>query len=98
VKKLKLNRKKIVFEYEFADGTTEKLSYFEPTTDQIDRFVAEEEMTSRLMIAKETLQECLASEKEGVTSKVIDEQMHHGNIYDFKAALDEELGKLKKIA
>jgi len=52
--------------------------------------------TEQMEFAKETLVECLKSETEGAVEKLIAEQTRNGNIYEFRAALDEELGKLKK--
>ena len=96
MKKFKKNRKSFKFEYEFEDGAVEKVEYLEPTTKQIDKGVAlDDDVVERLNFTKELLQECLKADAE-VVSKIIDEQMNDANIYDFKAQLDEELGKLKK--
>lgn len=98
MKKIKLNRKKIKFEYELIAGTTVKLEYMEPTTEQIDASFEADDTKEKLEYTKNVLSQCLASETAGDVEKVISEQTLHGNLYTFKMELDIELGKLKKPA
>ena len=98
MKKFKKNRKGFKFEYEFEDGTVEKVEYLEPTTRQIDKGIAlDDNIMERLTFTKDVLKECLKADEE-VVEKIINEQVNDANIYEFKAQLDEELGKLKKSA
>lgn len=98
MKKFKKERKGFKFEYEFEDGTVEKVEYLEPTTKQIDKgILLDDDITERLNFTKDVLKECLNADAE-VVARIIDEQTNDANIYDFKAQLDEELGKLKKSA
>ena len=98
MKKFKASRKGFKFEYEFADGTVEKVEYLEPTTKQIDDGVAlDDDVSERLTFTKEVLRACLKADDD-VVSRIIDEQINNANIYEFKTQLDEELGKLKKSA
>ena len=97
MKKFKANRKSVKFEYEFLDGTVEKVEYLEPTTNQIDRAMAfddDNDVSERLDFTKEVLRECLKAD-DAVVSKIIEEQTNDSNLYEFKNSLDEELGKLK---
>ncbi len=96
MKKFKIDRKKIKFEYEFLDGTSVKFEYLEPTTEMIDKAVEIDTPSGRMEFSKESLYELLQSDVDGAVEKLIEEQMRNGNIYEFKAKLDEELGKLKK--
>jgi len=98
MKKFKIQRKRIKFEYEFTDGDTAKFEYLEPTTKQIDKSVELESVSEQMDFAKKTLRDCLVSETDGAVEKLIREQVEDGNIYEFRVALDEELGKLKKSA
>jgi len=98
MKKFKASRKGFKFEYEFADGTVEKVEYLEATTKQIDKGLElDDDVTTRLSYTKEVLQACLKAD-DAVVTKIIEEQTNDANIYEFKAQLDEELGKLKKSA
>jgi len=98
MKKFKASRKGFKFEYEFADGSVETVEYLEPTTVQIDKGVAlDDDVAERLTFTKKVLKECLKAD-DSVVTKIIDEQVNDANIYEFKAQLDEELGKLKKSA
>ncbi len=98
MKKFKANRKSFKFEYEFQDGTVEKVEYLEPTTKQIDKGISlDDDVTKRLTFTKDVLKQCLRADDD-VKSKIIEEQINDANIYEFKQQLDEELGKLKKSA
>ena len=98
MKKFKANRKSFKFEYEFTDGTVEKVEYLEPTTKQIDKGITlDDDVTERLTFTKDVLKECLKAD-EDIKSRIIEEQINDSNIYEFKVSLDEELGKLKKNA
>ena len=94
MKKFKLNRKSVVFEYEFENGETVELKYMEPTTEQIDGSF-KDNVEEKLSYTKEVLRECLSGDEKDI-KRVIKEQIKYGNIYEFKSQLDEELGKLKK--
>ncbi|WP_416768524.1 hypothetical protein ACM66T_10235 [Sulfurimonas sp. ST-25] len=96
--KLKLDRKKIDFEYEFADGTKETFSYLDPTTAQLECIVGAEGVKQGMQAIKTVMHGCLKSGGEGAVDKLVEEQTSSGNIYDFKSMLDVELGKLKKSA
>jgi len=97
MKKFKVNRKSVKFEYEFNDGTSEKVEYLEPTTNQIDEAISiGEDVAERLAFTKNILRDCLKAGDESIVEKIIKEQTEYANIYDFKNTLDEELGKLKK--
>lgn len=94
--KFKAKRDSLKFEYEFKDGSVEKVEYLSPTTKQIDRGVSlEDDVEARLTFTKEILKECLKAGK-GVKAKIIEEQENDSNIYLFKDALDKEMGKLKE--
>ena len=95
--RLKLNRIKIVAEYELQNGEIIKIEYFEPTTQMIDTATEIEigDTKAQLQHVKETLRECLRGDAEKIDA-IIDEQTREGNLYEFKAALDVELGKLRK--
>jgi len=96
MKKFKANRKGFKFEYEFEDGKVEVVEYLEATTKQIDKGLKlDDDVTTRLSYTKEVLQACLKADKK-VIEKIIEEQTNDANIYEFKAQLDEELGKLKE--
>lgn len=95
--RLKVNRKKITFEYEFKNGEVVKIEYLEPTTQMIDSSTEIEpgDTKAQLSHVKEILKDCLKGD-EGKIEALIDEQTSEANIYEFKAVLDEELGKLRK--
>lgn len=100
MKKFRKNRKSLKFEYEFEDGTVEKVEYLSPTTKQIDKSVSLDDSDSvldRLDYTKDVLKECLKADAK-VVDAIIEEQTNESNIYEFKVQLDEELGKLKKNA
>jgi len=98
MKTFKAVRKHIEFTYEFMDGTSAKVKYLEPTTQQIDESIDIEDAKERLSFLKNTLTQCLRSDTDGAVDKIVAEQTTDGNIYEFKSVLDEELGKLKKNA
>jgi len=95
--KFKIDRKKIAFDYEFLDGTTSKFEYFEPTTAMIDASTEIDKSDSKAQLkhVKDTLEGCLHGNNEDI-EKLFLEQNEEGNLYDFKAALDAEVGKLKR--
>lgn len=94
--KFKATRPSIKFDYEFQDGSTATLEYLSPTTRMIDGAVAMDEDTTinKLDYTKDILQECLKGSSD-VIEALVKEQIEDGNIYEFKAALDEALGKQK---
>ena len=94
--KLKAKRASVKFDYEFIDGSEEKFEYLEPTTEQIDgAFEHDDSVIDRLRYAKIGLHDCLRGEK---VDELMAELETNGNVYEFKAQLDEVLGKRKKNA
>jgi len=92
--KLKQNRNSIKFDYEFLDGSIEKVVYKAPTTKQLRTAlqISEKDINAQLDFTVNTLKECLESER---VNEIIAEQ-EEANIFDFKELLDLELGKQKK--
>lgn len=92
--KFKAKRISVKFDYEFADGAEAQFEYLEPTTELIDgAFEHDGDVAERLKYAKTVLRECLRGER---VDDLIADMEKNGNIYEFKAALDTELGKRKR--
>ncbi len=100
--KLKANRKKIQFEYEFIDGATAQFEYLEPTTKMIDKAsnIDIGDIKRQQEVIRESLNESIKVVKDDdeidYKEKLFEELEEHSNIYEFKASLDESLGKLRK--
>lgn len=92
--KLKQNRNSVKFDYEFLDGSVEKVIYKAPTTKQlrVALQISDSDINAQLDFTIKTLQECLECER---VEEIIAEQ-EEANIFDFKELLDIELGKQKK--
>ncbi len=92
--KIKAERPSIEFEYEFEDGATAVFKYSAPTTKQIDRSfeIPDEDRKGRLDHTKEVLIDCISGDMAD-KSRMIEELMENGNIYEFKVQLDIALGK-----
>lgn len=96
---MKLSAKKtrlsITFDYEFQDGKEEKLIYFAPTTEMIDKSMGIDVMDYRTQLedAKTILKACIEGDR---VEDFINELETSGNIYQAKKDLDSELGKLRQ--
>lgn len=98
--KIKVVRRSLKFEYEFEDETVVEVAYLAPTTKQINGSLSIKVNDGKGALesfeyTKKILLECLIAD-DGIAEKIIDEQSSNANIYEFRATLDEELGKLKK--
>ena len=94
MKKFKKHRDSIEFEYEFEDGEVGIFTYFATTTNQMEKVfqVKDDDSKGQLDFTVQLLRENIRGER---VDDLIAETKE-GNIFDFKSALDEELGKLKK--
>lgn len=94
MKKFKKHRASVEFEYEFEDGKVEVFTYLSTTTNQIEKtFNIKEDNT------KGQLECSISLLKENILGDRVDDliaELKEGNIFDFKAELDAELGKQKK--
>ena len=95
--KLKAQRASIEFTYEFADGTEAKFKYFEPSTEIIDKTVelSDADNKTKMEFTKQTLNDLIVGDEE-LKEKMFEELLTIGNIYEFNAALNDELGKQKQ--
>jgi hypothetical protein len=94
VKKFKKHRASVEFEYEFEDGKVETFTYLSTTTNQIEKTfdIKEDDVKGQLDFSMNIL-------KENIVGNRVDDliaELKEGNIFDFKAELDAELGKQKK--
>lgn len=94
MKKFKKHRASIEFEYEFEDGEVEVFTYLSTTTNQIEKTfdIKEDDAKGQLDFSMNIL-------KENIVGNRVDDliaELKEGNIFDFKAELDAELGKQKK--
>jgi hypothetical protein len=92
--RFKKHRAKVEFEYEFEDGKVETFIYLSTTTNQIEQTfdIKEDDVKGQLDFSMNIL-------KENIVGNRIDDlivEIKEGNIFDFKAELDAELGKQKK--
>ena len=94
MKKFKKHRDSVEFEYEFEDGTIGIFTYFATTTNQMEKVfeVKDDDSKGQLDFTVQLLRENIRGETVG---DLITETKE-GNIFDFKSALDEEVGKHKK--
>ena len=98
MKKFKLSRDRLKFEYEFKDGTTSEFVCLASTTEQIDKGVETFDTKGQLDHVKAVLDENLSSSEDGACARLVAEQTSGGNLYAFKASLDEEKKKKKNSA
>ena len=94
MKKFKKHRASVEFEYEFEDGKVETFTYLSTTTNQIEKTfdIKEDDVKGQLDFSMNIL-------KENIVGNRVDDliaELKEGNIFDFKAELDAELGKQKK--
>lgn len=94
MKKFKKHRASVEFEYEFEDGKVETFTYLSTTTNQIEKTfeIKEDDVKGQLDFSMNIL-------KENIVGDRVDDliaELKEGNIFDFKAELDAELGKQKK--
>ena len=94
MKKFKKHRASIEFEYEFEDKTVGVFTYLSTTTNQIEKTfdIKEDDVKGQLDFSMNIL-------KENIVGNRVDDliaELKEGNIFDFKAELDAELGKQKK--
>lgn len=94
MKKFKKHRASVEFEYEFEDGKVETFTYLSTTTNQIEKTfdIKEDDAKGQLDFSMNIL-------KENIVGNRVDDliaELKEGNIFDFKAELDAELGKQKK--
>jgi len=97
VKKFSAKLKSFKFEFEFGDGSVAEFEFRDLNTKQIKEFSAIADMSDdeRYELHLKLLNENIKGDKE-LKSKMIEELEESGNIYDFIASLQDELGKLKK--
>ena len=94
MKKFKKHRASVEFEYEFEDGKVETFTYLSTTTNQIEKTfdIKKDDAKGQLDFSMNIL-------KENIVGNRVDDliaELKEGNIFDFKAELDAELGKQKK--
>lgn len=94
IRKFKKHRASVEFEYEFEDGKVETFTYLSTTTNQIEKTfdIKEDDVKGQLDFSMNIL-------KENIVGNRVDDliaELKEGNIFDFKAKLDAELGKQKK--
>ncbi len=92
--KTKKHRASVEFDYEFEDGTVVPFTYLSTTTNQIEKTfdIKEDDVKGQLDFSMNIL-------KENIVGNRVDDliaELKEGNIFDFKAELDAELGKQKK--
>lgn len=94
VKKFKKHRDSMEFEYEFEDGAIGIFTYFATTTNQMEKVFEfkDDDSKGQLNFTIQLLKENIRGER--VEDLII--EIKEGNIFDFKSALDEEVGKHKK--
>jgi len=94
MKKFKKHRASIEFEYEFEDKTVGVFTYLSTTTNQMERAFEIKETDT-----KGQLEYVISLLKENIVGDRVDDlitELKEGNIFDFKAELESELGKQKK--
>lgn len=94
IRKFKKHRASVEFEYEFEDRKVETFTYLSTTTNQIEETfnIKEDDTKGQLDFSMNIL-------KENIVGNRVDDliaELKEGNIFDFKAELDAELGKQKK--
>jgi len=96
-KKFSAKLKSFKFEYEFLDGDTAEFEFRDLNTKQIKEFsgIANMDEDERYELHKKLLNENIKGD-ETLIFKMVEELEETGNIYDFIASLQDELGKLKK--
>ena len=92
--RFKKHRAKVEFEYEFEDGSVETFTYLSTTTNQIEKSfgIKDDDVKGQFEFSMNIL-------KENIVGNRADDlivEIKEGNIFDFKSALDDELGKQKK--
>lgn len=92
--KTKKHRGSIEFDYEFEDGTVVPFTYLSTTTNQMEKSfdIKADDVKGQFDFSINILRENIIGDR---VDDLI-EDIKQGNIFDFKATLDEELGKQKK--
>lgn len=94
IRKFKKHRASVDFEYEFEDGKVETFTYLSTTTNQIEKTfnIKEDDVKGQLEYSISLL-------KENILGDRVDDliaELKEGNIFDFKAELEDAVGKKKK--
>lgn len=94
--KIKAQREKIEFEYEFGDGTKITFNYVEANTSQIEASMElPEEPKAFYEHAKKILKENILGD-EALKEKLFADQQENGSMFELKRLLDAEIAQVKQ--